>query len=115
MKTCVAARVVSFAGLSEEDQKRNRTLYYIFTSLLEGPPFHKLKNLEKGEGLVVWRTLIEEYESGRPGANLARLNKASRAYRALDPLAVAYAARCAIKCTLPSFPFEMSFNFNIPD
>ena len=53
----------------------SRQLYHMLVLLLEGKALSIQRPVRKGEGLVVWRRLVMEFEPNQPASGLGRMRK----------------------------------------
>ena len=76
------------ASLSEDDATNDsidlrapgldgasRQLYHMLVLLLEGKAFSMQRPIPQGEGLLVWRKLVKEFEPDLPASSLGRMRK----------------------------------------
>eukprot|EP00959_Pyramimonas_sp_CCMP1952_P220745 4615302-Pyramimonas_sp.AAC.1 len=56
----------------------SRQLYHVLVLLLEGEAFAMQRPIPKGEGLLVWRRLVKEFELDQPASALRRMRKLMR-------------------------------------
>ena len=77
MTKCGAAteREAANSSLDAELAGASRQLYHMLVLLLEGKAFSMQRPITQGEGLVVWRKHVLEYEPDQPASSLGRMRK----------------------------------------